>query len=358
MTPMPHLKHPHAPCHSRLARGRLARGRLAFALQFGVLYAQAGCAPAPNPAADCTETELVVGVLAQTQLVSALGAYRVSVRDERGPLGATLWDYSSVRPPFPVELPIRVRPSAAITVEVLGSALPGLRPGRDLPQGEVILRKTAVLEAAGCGGKRLMRVRLDTSCAPLDRPAPVCTQAQTCESGRCVDARIARASLEPYRAGWPQDEPDTCNIPGHGEPQIALGSGQSDYLELNAGDTLQAEAGPQGGHHIWIAVRMRQLAQSGTTIALSAIQPASGIVAPKVSVVFSFEPDEGGFCKVYGLRYQLDAEGKSIDTFLGKPLDLQIELRDPSGRSARATKRIQVASSLAQVGTGDAGVKP
>ena len=52
--------------------------------------------------------------------------------------------------------------------------------------------------------------------------------------------------------------------------ELFLGTGQTDFSPLNDGQTLQLERGPQGGHHIWIAARMKNLRQSGSRTTLTA----------------------------------------------------------------------------------------
>ena len=96
------------------------------------------------------------------------------------------------------------------------------------------------------------------------------------------------------------------------------GTGQSGYLPLAPEQTLQAEAGPQGGHHIWIAARMKNLKQAGSTTKIVGVQPETGTAIPPSTFVFTFSPDDGGYCKLYGLRYQLDNGGIDYKQFLGK----------------------------------------
>jgi len=110
--------------------------------------------------------------------------------------------------------------------------------------------------------------------------------------------------------------------------------------------TLQAEAGPQGGHHIWIAVRMKNMKQAGSTTQVSAVQPGTGTPIPPSSFAFTFDPDEGGFCKLYGLRYQLDNGGIDYKQFLGKPLDVTTTVVDSIGQVASSMQHIQVAPTL------------
>ena len=74
----------------------------------------------------------------------------------------------------------------------------------------------------------------------------------------------------------------------------------TDYGVLAEDQLLQLERGPQGGHHIWIAVRMRNLRRSGsTTMITSRIEGDPEPVVPS-SFVFTFDPDEGAYCKIWG----------------------------------------------------------
>jgi len=140
--------------------------------------------------------------------------------------------------------------------------------------------------------------------------------------------------------------PDICKPANAGPPVVQVGTGETDYLPLTAGQTVQMEAGPQGGHHIWIATRQRNLTQRGTTTTITSTQPGSGLVGPRMSFVFDFEPDEGNFCKLYGLRYQVDVDGADYHQFLGKPLDLTVTLKDPSGAVGVGTALVNIDPTL------------
>jgi hypothetical protein len=109
---------------------------------------------------------------------------------------------------------------------------------------------------------------------------------------------------------------------------------------------VQAEAGPQGGHHIWIATRMKNMKQAGSLTKIAGLQPATGTPIPPTILAFTYAPDEGGYCKLSGIRYQLDNEGIDYKQFLGKPLDITVTLTDPAGTKATATTHIQVAPTL------------
>ncbi len=156
------------------------------------------------------------------------------------------------------------------------------------------------------------------------------------------------SALEPYAPNWPTNAPDRCKPRNGGPPALQVGTGQSYYLPLARDErqTLQAEAGPQGGHHIWIATRMKNLKQAGSTTKIVGVQPETGVAIPPTTLAFTYAPDEGGFCKLYGIRYQLDNEGIDYKQFLGKPLDVNVTVTDPSGVTATATAHVQIAPTL------------
>jgi hypothetical protein len=142
----------------------------------------------------------------------------------------------------------------------------------------------------------------------------------------------------------------TCFDGRGGAPEIAIGGGQTDYSTIADGAIVKAEAGPQGGHHVWIGVRMKNLRQALTRTIVRGTVPSTGQKIPEAAFVFSYSTDEGGYCKIYGLRYQFDgsADGKIIDyrPFLGQAMDLEVEAIDVEQRSAKKTLHITLADTL------------
>ena len=49
------------------------------------------------------------------------------------------------------------------------------------------------------------------------------------------------------------DQPSCTNL---GEPSLVLGTGETSFIPLNEGDTLDPEFGAQGGYHIWISMML------------------------------------------------------------------------------------------------------
>jgi hypothetical protein len=96
-------------------------------------------------------------------------------------------------------------------------------------------------------------------------------------------------------------------------------------------EVAQVEAGPQGGHHIWVAVRMKNLRQSGSITSVSGFVPDLNLELSPFNVIFTFDPDEGGYCKLYGLRYQLDANGTDVETVLGHQLKVTVRVTESMG---------------------------
>ncbi len=208
------------------------------------------------------------------------------------------------------------------------------------------------------GQTKLLRVPLEARCivyptvstgakrAPGPLSGPTCSAPGTCIMGVCQLPDVPTVRLEPYAANWPTNAPDRCKPANGGPPDLQIGTGQSYYLPLQKDQTLQAEAGAQGGHHIWIATRMKNLKQAGTTTKIVGVQPGTGAAIPPTTLAFTYAPDEGGYCKLYGIRYQLDNEGIDYKQFLGKPLDVTVTATDPSGATVSATTRVNVAPTL------------
>ena len=67
---------------------------------------------------------------------------------------------------------------------------------------------------------------------------------------------------------------------------------------------------------------------------------------PPFSVVFTYDVDEGGYCELFGLRYQIDAGGEPVETMLGRLLDVQVTVRDASGAIGSGEATVRLADTL------------
>jgi hypothetical protein len=211
--------------------------------------------------------------------------------------------------------------------------------------GAPILMRTAVGHLVA-PGKKLLRVHIERSCFS----APACAPQDTCVAGTCRPSEVSADALEDYESDWANAEPDVCRPTHHGDPEVGLGTGQTDYAALGDGQVLQLERGPQGGHHVWVAARMRNLKQNGTITSVASVIEGDPVPGPPFSVVFDYEPDEGGYCKLFGLRYQVDVGATDLANaykrFLGKRLAVTLDVVDAIGGHATSSRTIQIADKV------------
>lgn len=257
---------------------------------------------------------------------------------------------------LPKEIPLAGAPGAKVevTVEAMTSQLGTRGPGGSATTPVVVRRAASRLVP---NAKKLLRMQLETRCSTFSAPgstlpvAPVCNAPQTCAAGRCVSEDVTFDQLEDYEPSWATSPPDICRPANHGAPELFIGTGQTDYAPLTDNQTLQLERGPQGGHHIWIAARMRNLRRSGsrTTLTAKLVDNPSSPIAP-AAYVFTFDPDEGNFCKLWGLRFQLDSGATDLAAdykrFLGKKLEVTVEVVDSTNAKATSTKTILIGDKL------------
>lgn len=222
---------------------------------------------------------------------------------------------------FPIELPVDdVADQGDVSLTLV--AKQGERP--------LLTRSASTL---GQAGRRLLyEVKLESECVDV-----TCDDASTCVEGECVDP--FDDALPDYYPGWAGGSGGGRCEPG-GDPEVIVGEGQADYHTVDEGEVLQVEAGPQGGYHVWIAARMKNLSQSGSLIDVSGRFPALGYEPQPITVIFTFDPDEGGYCKVYGLRFRIDDEEHPVEALLGQELEVTVTVTDPDADTASSTRTI------------------
>ena len=230
---------------------------------------------------------------------------------------------------FPLELDSGAL-EAGGTLSVTLSAMQGER---------VLLTKSAITDVVD-GKRSLYRLSLETDCVDV-----TCSESTTCTDGECVSATQSGSSLPDYFEGWVGgNATDRCK-PG-GPPEVVLGEGQADYLAVDEGQVLQVEQGPQGGYHVWVAARLKNLRQGGSITEVSGSFVDIDYDPAPFSIVFSFDPDEGDYCKIFGLRFRLDDEAHPIETLLGERLDLRIKITDSDGDSESDTVRVTLSDDF------------
>jgi hypothetical protein len=333
-----------------------ARRILSFVAPAALAALLVAC-PGSDPGVDSPqEGQLVVGVQADDfgGLVEAV--HIVATVDGKVAHDETVTIGAASPTALPKEFVLEGAPGAKVEVVVEAmTSQPAPRGTFGSPTTPVVVRRASAPLIPNA--KKLLRIQLETRCVTFSAPgsslapAPTCAAPQTCSAGRCIAEDVAFDQLEDYEPTWASSPPDFCRPANHGAPELILGTGQTDFAPLTDGQTLQLERGPQGGHHIWIAARMKNLRQSGsrTTLTAKLVDDPTSPIAP-AAYVFTFDRDEGNYCKLWGLRFQLDSGAADLATtykkFLGKKLEVTVEVVDSTNAKATSTKTIQLADKL------------
>jgi len=160
---------------------------------------------------------------------------------------------------------------------------------------------------------------------------------------------------QPADSGTPEIDagpftPDPCKVSLTQPANVAVGEGQTFYKPLLENTILVWEKGPQGGHHVWIAVRLIGIRMQGTvtTVDLEDIEdPSKPININHSRLIYDFTREEGGHCVLPGLRMQLDnAGGLPLKTLDNHHIRVTVSLKDPDGRTESGTKVIIVTGVL------------
>lgn len=319
-----------------------------------VLPALVAACPGSEPGGEpIPDGQLVVGVQADDfgGLISA--AHIVATVDGKVSFDETVTVGPSNNPSgLPKEILLSGPPGARAEVIVEGTTTQAATKGTFATN--VVTRRASTRLVADA--KKLLRVPLETRCSTFSAPGggpvgPTCTAPETCAAGRCITQEVASDQLEDYEPTWATSPPDFCRPAKHGAPELFLGTGQTYYAPIADGQTLQLERGPQGGHHIWIAARMKNLRQSGSRTTLNArLVDGSGAPIAPAAYVFTFDRDEGNYCTLWGLRFQLDSGsanlGADYKRFLGKKLEVTVEVIDSTNAKGTSSKTILIADQL------------
>lgn len=166
---------------------------------------------------------------------------------------------------------------------------------------------------------------------------PTCDAPTTCIGGTCVSADLP--ALGDYYVDWATNPPSAC---GSGTPELTIGQGEKALAPLADGATITLDEGIQCGHHFWLSLSMKNLAQTGTITTLTATQPGTGLAASATAYPYRWNAGSGGTCDLVGLRFQLDAAGQKVADFLGKPLDVTVEAKDKAGHTATAVRHLTI----------------
>ncbi|MDI1450211.1 hypothetical protein QHF85_39595 [Polyangium sp. 6x1] len=285
------------------------------------VVALAGCADEES------NTEVVVGLTTNMavgfdfyELERTVKVDGVVAQSERLSYGA-----GSLR--LPAELRVPTAKDGA-TIEL---SLTAKHIGEDVP---VVTREVGTRVLGG--QSLLLPVSLDEACAGVS-----CAANTTCVKGACASPFLEPSSLAAYDPAWMQSAEDACKMASSGEPAIVVGKGQDAFAPLTEGEVVAIEQGPQGGHHVWLALRVTGLRQMGSTLKIGGVYPDLDYKLPPASSLATLRK-AGDHCELYGIRFQVD-RGIEVESVRGLPLDVDLVLTDPTGDAATAKTRVVIA---------------
>ncbi|WP_437906844.1 hypothetical protein WME95_02590 [Sorangium sp. So ce327] len=205
---------------------------------------------------------------------------------------------------------------------------------RDGEASPIVTRRGAT-RAAG-GRSLLLPISLDEACC-----ATPCAASATCAAGACVEPFIAPSALTDHDPLWIASASDACKTPGSGDPAVVIGQGESAFASLEHGEVVPIEAGPQGGHHVWLALRVTGLRQMGSRLTVEGYFPEMEFeLLPFTAQVTMHKAGEDR-CEIDGVRFQVD-RGLPVEAVRGQPLDIEVALEDPNGDVAMAAQRVVI----------------
>jgi hypothetical protein len=228
---------------------------------------------------------------------------------------------------LPAELVVGPAPDGA-KIEL---SIAAFRDDEDAP---IVTRRGAT--RAAFGRSLLLPVSLDEACC-----ATTCGASATCAAGACVDPFIAPSALADYDPLWILSASDACKMPSSGVPAVVIGQGQSAFASLEHGEVVPIEAGPQGGHHVWLALRVTGLRQMGSRLTVEGYFPELEFELLPFTVQVTLHKAGEDRCEIDGVRFQVD-RGLPVEAVRGQPLDIEVTVEDPNGDVATAAQRVVI----------------
>lgn len=204
--------------------------------------------------------------------------------------------------------------------------------------GDALLLRQRASTIAEAGRRPLLRVGLDEACIDV-----ACPDDAACSAGTCVAVAREPSSLPEHDSSWLDDAPDACRS-NEGESFLQVGEGRLGYASLQSGATVAVEAGPQGGYHVWLAVRGYGFRQLGSVAEVKGELSMTDHDVPTLLSVVDFARVDGA-CEAPGLRFRID-DGAPIEELLGQPLSIVVTISDDTGASQSATLDVLLADTF------------
>ena len=121
---------------------------------------------------------------------------------------------------------------------------------------------------------------------------------------------------------------------GGAEPLLQVGTGTDSFSALNDGDAVTIIAGPQGGYHVWTALRARApLDPTGVSIHLRVL--FNGAELSKNDYVLDLQK-KGAYFEWYAMTAFIP----DPTAVQGKEIELAVDVTDKAGLSASDSRRV------------------
>lgn len=296
--------------------------------------ALAGCGGTDGPGATGT---VVVGVTSDFAVGADIGSLEAKITASGQAPSTLTWTVGGARQlTFPLELPFADLPDGA-DVGVLFSAREGTSPD----EHPFLTREvaTSILE----GRTLLLRAHLEWECVPSfhlpgGQLAPDCPPPKTCIAASCEDPLTPPEELADYRPDWAVDYADPCRPEAAGDPTLTIGEGLDSFTPL-AGPVL-LHPGPQGGYHIWLALRSTNLHQKGSVTTLSVTLDGADSPLCDLEVPWDYTPSMSNACDLAGIQCVVANDIAAANALDTQPALVTAKVRDLTGDVAFATQSL------------------
>lgn len=232
---------------------------------------------------------------------------------------------------FPLELSFLDR-SSGDEVEV----------GLDTPGNDPVYLLPPMSQLAGtsvtAGKVKLLRVAFSWPCAFV-----TCDPGSTCSGGACRDAHVPPAVLEDYTPDWASYS--YCKPKEPGAPELALSAGSTSFVPIHDLDTVHLVEGPQGGHHIWIALRMRHLQQTSAVTLTGHVPGLDLDVGPQMFTTFFSDNPLAEACDATYIPLQVDL-ALDYTLFLGQEMQIKVHVEDGEGAKADDARVVTISPDV------------
>jgi hypothetical protein len=134
---------------------------------------------------------------------------------------------------------------------------------------------------------------------------------------------------------------DPCEAAAAAGPAtVELGAGESTFIELNDGDTVDPVCGTQGGVHIWGAVRASGLDLTNVTLDFN--QELDGDLLGASSFPFDLSSTDGekvGVTAFFGTSIS-DPGAIDLEMLMGQTITFTVTASDTCGNSATDSRQV------------------